>query len=281
MSALTQAYRLRHKVLGYPVDLIDEITALSIIEQAWSSKRCLQIVTLNAEMVIASQNDQALDRIVRHAHLIIPDGAGVVWALRLAGHDVKRLPGIELAEAALAQAAKLGKKVALIGGKPELMEKLKTSLVETYPNLNIVAAKDGYFSAGEEPAIVDDLAFAEPDLLLIALGVPKQEYFIDRWHSAFPSAVMVGVGGSFDVWTGSVRRAPLFFRSAHLEWLYRLISQPWRYKRMGSALPSFALQVFLDRFNKEVRKSSAHGEKRSSSRIGKGHDKSKERSKDR
>jgi N-acetylglucosaminyldiphosphoundecaprenol N-acetyl-beta-D-mannosaminyltransferase len=280
MSALTATYRSRQKVLGYPVDLIDENSALTVIEEAWNHSKSLHIVTLNAEMVIASQSDQALDRIVRHAHLIVPDGSGVVWALRLAGHKCDRLPGIELAAATLKLAAKTGKKVALLGGKPEILDKLKSVLIESYPDLKIVAARNGYFGPDDEEKIVDEIAESAPDLLLVALGVPKQEYFLDKWHSSFPQTVMIGVGGSFDVWTGTVKRAPAAFRRMHLEWLYRLLKEPWRYRRMGSALPSFGLQVLGELASKKLDTKEGHGEKRSSSRIAKGHDKSKERSKD-
>ena len=106
MSALSNASRARQKVLGYPVDLVDEQQALQIIDEAWRTAKALHVVTLNAEMVIASQQDQLLDRIIRHAHLIIPDGSGVVWALRLAGNTVNRLPGIELAAVAGASFAR-------------------------------------------------------------------------------------------------------------------------------------------------------------------------------
>src|SRR5579859_6551806 len=120
MSALSQAYRSRQKVLGYPVDLVDEASAVEIVETAWQTEKPLQVVTLNAEMVVAAQQDQRLDRIIRHAHLIVPDGAGVVWAVRLTGHHVQRLPGIELAQALLRSAAANGISVALIGGRQEV-----------------------------------------------------------------------------------------------------------------------------------------------------------------
>jgi N-acetylglucosaminyldiphosphoundecaprenol N-acetyl-beta-D-mannosaminyltransferase len=281
MSALTDTYRSRQKVLGFPVDLIDQSGALSVMEAAWNNKKSLHVVTLNAEMVIASQSDQELDRIVRHAHLIVPDGAGVVWALRLAGHQCDRLPGIELAEAALELAARNGKRVSLLGGKPEVMERLKAVLLERNPQLNLVAGNNGYFGPDDEESIVAELAASAPDLLLVALGVPKQEYFLDKWQTNFPQTVMIGVGGSFDVWTGSVKRAPAAFRRMHLEWLYRLLKEPWRYKRMGASLPSFALQVLGELAAKKLDKKDGHGGKRGSSRITRpGHDKSKERSKD-
>lgn len=280
MSALSQVTRSRQKVLGYPVDIVDEQLATQVIEESWQAQKPLHVVTLNAEMVIAAQQDQNLDRIVRHAHLIIPDGSGVMWALRLAGHHAVRLPGIELAAKTLSMAAQTGKRVALIGGKPEVLESLLRILPATYPGLNIVASHHGYFTTDDEDEIVDAITTDSPELVLIALGVPKQEYFIDRWQTQFPNAVLIGVGGSFDVWAGVVQRAPLSFRRLHLEWLYRLIKEPWRYKRMGSALPTFALQVMHDVAQTRLSKSSPHVEKRAHSRLGKKHDKKKERSKD-
>jgi N-acetylglucosaminyldiphosphoundecaprenol N-acetyl-beta-D-mannosaminyltransferase len=281
MSALTTASRTRQKVLGYPVDLVDEQLALQIIDESWRLSKGLHVATVNAEMIIAAQQDQLLDRIVRHAHLIIPDGSGVVWALRLAGHKVDRLPGIELAGATLKRAAAAGRTVALLGGKPEVLDKLIVSLPESYPGLKIVASHHGYFTGSEEEEIVDKLAQAAPELILVALGVPKQEYFIDKWQDHFSKSVLIGVGGSFDVWVGNVKRAPAGFRKMHLEWLYRLMAEPWRYKRMGAALPQFALQVLNDLAQKKLTTKAQHGEKRAQTRSNKKHDKKKiERSKD-
>jgi N-acetylglucosaminyldiphosphoundecaprenol N-acetyl-beta-D-mannosaminyltransferase len=282
MSTLTTTYRSRQKVLGYPIDLIDEAGALGVIEEAWKNQKSLHVVTLNAEMVVAAQKDRELDRIIRHAHLIVPDGAGVVWALKLAGHQVSRLPGIELAAASLALCARLNCKVALIGGKPEILEPLQKALRDNYPGINIVAAHNGYWSADQETEMVDELSHCEPDLLLVALGVPRQEYFLDRWHQAFPHTVMVGVGGSFDVWTGTVKRAPALFRSLNLEWLYRLLKEPWRFQRMGQALPSFAIQALSEVARKKITEKDNHSGARSPGRSNnnKHAKKKKERSKD-
>jgi len=250
MSTLSATNRSRQKVLGYPVDIVDEPLALEIVETAWRQGKGLQIVTLNAEMVVAAQQDRELDRIIRHAHLIIPDGSGVVWALRLSGQAIERLAGIDLASAALHRAAIAGRPVALIGGRPDVLATLEKVLPKVHPGLKIVASHHGYFTAAEEEAVVDELAGCQPELVLVALGVPKQEYFIDQWRSAFPKAVMIGVGGSFDIWTGLSRRAPRFMQRLHLEWLYRLISEPWRWRRIGSALPRFGLQVLRDLMRK-------------------------------
>lgn len=243
MSTLLATYRSRHKVLGYPVDVVNEDSAISVVQAAWQGERGMHIVTLNAEMVVQAQKNAELDRIIRHAHLIIPDGSGVVWALKLAGQQSSRLPGIQLARKTLEVACREGRRIALIGGKPEVMVQLKAKLQEDFPGIKIVGAQDGYFTRDQEPEIVDELLPQEPELILVALGVPKQEYFIDKWQHSFPRAVMIGVGGSFDVWTGTVKRAPEIFQKCHLEWFYRLLSEPWRAKRMMSSLPSFALQV--------------------------------------
>lgn len=246
MSTLSITNKARQQVLGYPVDVVNLDLALQCIEGDWQRKKSIHVVTINAEMVVAAQQDAELDRIIRHAHLIVPDGAGVVWAIRLNGGVVERLPGIELAYAVLEKACALEKRVALLGGRPEVLEQLKTKFDRELPGLNIVAAYDGYFTRDEEEEIVAKITEQQPDLLLVALGVPKQEYFIDRWAPAFSQTVCIGVGGSFDVWAGNVKRAPLLMRQLHLEWLYRLVKEPWRWRRMMSALPKFLFQVLQD-----------------------------------
>ncbi len=281
MSALSTTYKSRQKVLGYPVDLVTEKSALEVVAEAWKTGKSLHIVTLNAEMVIAAQKDQLLDRIIRHAHLIVPDGSGVVFALKLAGVQLQRLPGIELAFATLELAAKEKKRVGLVGGKPEIIARLTETLKQIHPGINIVSARDGYWKTPEEEeTVVYEVAEQKPDLLLVAMGVPRQEYFIDHWREQFPNTVLIGVGGSFDVWTGTVKRAPTLFRKFHLEWFYRLLKEPWRYKRMGSALPNFAIQVLTEAAKTKLDGETAHGERRSRKRSNHGHDKSRERSKE-
>jgi N-acetylglucosaminyldiphosphoundecaprenol N-acetyl-beta-D-mannosaminyltransferase len=247
MSTLSITNRARQKVLGYPVDMVDEALALEVIESAWRDRKGLHIVTLNAEMVVAAQQDPELDRIIRHAHLIIPDGAGIVWAMRLQGIEVDRLPGIDLAAAALHRAAISGRGVALVGGDKGVLSRLEKFLPVQYPGLKIVYAQHGYFLPAEEERIAEAISLRKPELILVALGMQKQEYFIDRWQRAvLPAAVMIGVGGSFDVWGGVSKRAPQNMQKLHLEWLYRLIAEPWRWRRICSALPAFGFQVILD-----------------------------------
>ncbi|MBZ0189805.1 MAG: WecB/TagA/CpsF family glycosyltransferase, partial [Candidatus Obscuribacterales bacterium] len=148
----------RQKVLGYPVDVLDEGEAASTIESALTGRKGLHVVTLNSEMVILAQKDQDLDRVIRRAHLIVPDGAGAVFALRLDGHKSVRVPGIELAWKALSLAEKHALPVALIGGRQEVLDKLVPALKETYPQIDLVACQHGYFDSEDEQALVEEIA---------------------------------------------------------------------------------------------------------------------------
>lgn len=239
----------RCSVLGYPVDVESQSSALSLIQEAWQSGQPLHVVTLNAEMVMQSRRDTRLAQIIKAAGLIVPDGAGVLFAIRFKSDKyakAQRLPGIELADATLAAAAAEKLPVALLGGRPEVMQKLLTVLPERHPGLVIQSHQDGFFKSEEEAAIVQSIADKGPKLVLVALGVPKQEFFIAKYKDKFPHAVMIGVGGSFDVWTGFVERAPQKYQDLHLEWFYRLKKEPWRFRRMASTLPPFAFHAALE-----------------------------------
>lgn len=238
-------------VLSYSVNMADQDKVLSIIEGAWLSNTSLHIVTLNAEMIIAAQRDERLDKIIRRADLSIADGAGVVLALKLFGYNIKRLPGIELAQAALGRAAAKNIPVALIGGQREALAVLCRTLPEKYTGLKLVACHDGYFQGAEEQSILENIKESEARLVLVAMGVPRQEYFIELARQSASQAVFIGVGGSFDVWSGQKMRAPAIFQRYHLEWLYRLLSEPWRFKRMSMALPEFAWQVVVEFLKKK------------------------------
>lgn len=241
--------RNRCTVLGYPVDVENQSSALALIDKVWQAGEPLHVVTLNAEMVMQSRRDPDLAAIIKNAGLIVPDGAGVLFAIRLKDSKhaaATRLPGIELADATLHLAAQRKLPVALIGGRPQVMEKLLGVLAEAHPGLQIQSHQDGFFKSETEAEMVASIAEKEPRLVLVALGVPKQEFFIARYKEKFPKAVMIGVGGSFDVWTGFVERAPKSYQDLHLEWLYRLKKEPWRFRRMASTLPPFAFHALLE-----------------------------------
>lgn len=237
-------------VLGCPIDLVSSNEALSLIKKAWQERKGLHIITLNAEMLIAAQEDRRLNRTINNADITIADGAGVVLALKLKDHHITRLPGIELAQLSLQQASLNNIPVALIGGSAEVLADLGSVLPANHPGLKLVFQHNGYFTSAEEQSIITSLGNSNARLVLVAMGVPKQEYFIEEARKILPHAVFIGVGGSFDIWTGRKTRAPELWQDLHLEWLYRLCNEPWRYKRMASALPKFVYLIIADYLKK-------------------------------
>ena len=228
----------RCRVLGVGVDACRDVMASAIGLHARGGG---QIVTLNAEMTMSAIADASLGEAIANAELVIPDGAGVVWALSRQGVRVRRSPGIELAHALLRYAERHGWKVALIGAAPEVMERLQQRLAMEMPGLPLVFSAHGYQPPDAWPALETRLKAEAPDLVLLALGVPRQETWARRVRQGQPGLWM-GVGGSFDVWAGAKKRAPRWMSRFQVEWLYRLVQEPSRWRRMLS-LPTFVWEV--------------------------------------
>lgn len=237
------------QILGYPVDLLSLSQAMERAECLAAQGDGCQVVTLNPEMIMQGEANPELGRVLRTAGLSLPDGAGLVWALRYRGHSVNRLPGIEFSEALLQRAANDGRPVAMIGATQDVLDLAITSLQRRYPGLNIVYAHHGFFPPSEDERVASDCASTGPWLVLVALGVPRQELWIDRYRARFQGAILVGVGGSLDVWSGKIRRAPALFRRLNLEWFYRIVTQPFgrqgRLKRTYKTLPMFIVKILL------------------------------------
>ncbi|SMC55737.1 WecB/TagA/CpsF family glycosyltransferase [Sporomusa malonica] len=232
-------------VLDVSIDTVTMSEAVAKLEQFIAEKTPHLIATANAEMVMLAQEDQELAAILNQCDLVVPDGAGVVWAARHQGYTMpERVAGYDLSQNLLAQAANKGYSVFMFGSQPEIVEKAKKIALELYPGLRIVGTREGFFTAQDEPFIVQSISAAKPDILLAALGVPKQEKWLARNLSNLNVPVCMGVGGTFDVMAGAVKRAPLWMQRISLEWLFRLILQPQRVIRM-MALPRFAFKVLL------------------------------------
>ena len=232
----------RCHVLGIGVDACADVLRAAI---GLHTRGGGQIVTLNAEMTMLARANASLGAAIADAELVIPDGAGVVWALARQGVKVRRSPGIELARALLSYAQTHGWRVALIGATPEVMDRLRDCLARELPELQVVIAEHGYQSADDWPKLEANLRAQTPDLVLLALGVPRQETWSQRVRQGQPGLWM-GVGGSFDVWAGVKQRAPQWMSRFQVEWLYRLVQEPSRWRRMLS-LPAFALAVLRGR----------------------------------
>lgn len=205
-----------------------------------------QVITINPEMIENASQNPNFAEIINSAELVIPDGIGVEIGLKILGYNVRRIAGIEFSHRMIEECAKNSQSVALVGAKPQIVEKAKENLEKEISGLYVTYAHDGYFSNDEE--IINELKIRQPRLVLCALGSPKQEEFIIKAKQVLPNALFVGVGGSFDVWSGVVERAPEIYQKLGLEWLYRTVKEPKRFKRIFPTLPLFVLKVLREKF---------------------------------
>ncbi|AFS71786.1 MULTISPECIES: WecB/TagA/CpsF family glycosyltransferase [Exiguobacterium] len=199
------------------------------------------LVTANPELVLRSLRDPAYNRILRQATFITPDGIGVTAASKRMGEPLTAtLPGIETARELLRTADTLQKRVFLLGGRPEVMKSLIKQLAIRFPDIQFVGTFHGF---GKEAEAATALKAAQADLILVALGAPKQEQWIASVYDQVDHGLFIGVGGAFDVWSGHSKRAPKLFRTLKLEWLYRISSHPRGFEKLKDLL-LFVLLVF-------------------------------------
>ena len=202
-------------------------------------------VTPNPEIVWLCRQDSDLVSALSGAALVLPDGVGVVYAAKILGRPLKqRLPGIDFAQEVLGRLAKRGGSVYLLGAKPGVGELAAKTLSENFPRLRIAGVHDGYFS--DDAPVVKAINEAAPDFLFVCLGSPKQEFWMQKNAPHLDVGLMAGLGGSLDVFAGTVKRAPKTWRKLGFEWLYRLFQEPWRLGRMLK-LPLFLGMAVIER----------------------------------
>ncbi|MDQ0285080.1 N-acetylglucosaminyldiphosphoundecaprenol N-acetyl-beta-D-mannosaminyltransferase [Desulfofundulus luciae] len=238
-------------LLGARVDAVDLAGAVERVAAFVATGRPHQVITLNPEILYRAQQEPELLALINRADLVTADGIGIVWAAKVAGTPVPgRVTGIDLMLALVSRAAREGWRIFLLGAAPGVAEEAARRLKEKHPGLVVAGTQHGYFKpapvttgTGEtgvtEWDVVEQIRAAQPDLLFVALGAPKQEKFIARHKQALGVPVAMGVGGSFDVIAGRVARAPVWMQRLHLEWLGRLLREPRRWRRM-LVLPRFA-----------------------------------------
>ncbi len=240
----------RLEILNFPVDLIKMEDAVLFIENKLINREFCHVVTINPEMIMNGRKDIEFGNILKKADLIVPDGIGVIIALKYYGiKNIPRLPGIELSSNLLKKCSEKNYKIGFLGAKTDVVDEACKNIKSKYPGVEIVFKRDGYFTQDHESVIIEEIIKAQPQILFVALGVPKQELFISRHKKILSFATMIGVGGSFDVWAEKVKRAPVFFRKFGLEWLYRTIKQPARFKRIFPVLPVFLIKVLLHKLS--------------------------------
>ena len=244
--------RKKEPVLGFDVDLFSFDDALQYVHSHLKENKGMQIVTINPEMISLGKKDNDFARVLNGADLIIPDGVGVKIALKIKGVNQENIPGIEFSKKLISLCELDGYSVGFLGAKEEVVQKAAQNLRAEFSNLNITYIRNGYFSSEEESIILQEIKAISPRVLFVALGAPKQEFLISKLKKEMPETIFIGVGGSFDVWSGMVKRAPLVWQKMGLEWLYRTIKEPARFKRIFPALPLFLVRVIMESLHEKL-----------------------------
>ena len=219
----------RITLMGCQVDNLSMEETLQVIDGFIRSGRPHQHVVVNVDKIVKAQHDAELRNIINGCDLINADGMPVVWASRWLGMPLKeRVAGVDLFEALMQRASTTGWRVYLLGARSEVVQGVKTLYERKYPGLTVAGARDGYWKPEEEAAVVETIAAARPDILFVAISSPKKEQFLGRWQAQMKVPFAMGVGGTFDVAVGKVKRAPVWMQNSGLEWFYRFLQEPRR-----------------------------------------------------
>jgi N-acetylglucosaminyldiphosphoundecaprenol N-acetyl-beta-D-mannosaminyltransferase len=233
---------MQARVLGVRVDCLDMVAAVEEIERLVEAGGHHLVATVNPEFVMSAQKDREFARVLEAADLCLPDGIGVVWAARRQGCRITEpVPGVDLIPPLAGMCARRGFHLFLLGAESGVASDLASRLRGQNPGLQ-VESHPGSVDRASDAETLKLIRAHQTQVLLVAFGAPKQELWIDRLKDQLDVSVAVGVGGSFDYLAGRVPRAPVWMRRAGLEWLHRLVRQPWRARRMA-VLPAFAVKV--------------------------------------
>lgn len=239
--------RKQTHILGVPFDVLTMEEATEAAKGLLAAEGQHYICTPNPEIVMEAQKDAELRSILENADLVVPDGIGVVWASKYSQHRLtERVAGYDLTQRLMQELADTEATFYFFGGAPGVSAAAARKMKKQYPALKIVGGHNGYFDEKEEKRIIQNIKSLSPSILLVGLGAPKQEKWIYDNLRLTGAKLAIGVGGSFDVMAGNVKRAPKLFQKLGLEWFYRLITQPTRWKRM-LRLPKFVLAVLKNK----------------------------------
>jgi N-acetylglucosaminyldiphosphoundecaprenol N-acetyl-beta-D-mannosaminyltransferase len=224
------------------IDNLNYNSILDNIKTVISKKEPSQIVTFNSLMYnISTKNTEFLNA-VKNARFVIPDSFGIQWALKyLTGRKIERTAGIDLIYRFCELSSRNNYRVFLLGSTQEVVEKAANNIKQKYPQVYIAGTHHGYFNNDKE--IIDIIKALKPDILFVGMSIPKQEIWINKNLNLLSVPVVMGVGGSFDVISGNLKRAPLWMQNLGLEWFFRFLLQPWRILRL-TGLPVFIYNIF-------------------------------------
>jgi N-acetylglucosaminyldiphosphoundecaprenol N-acetyl-beta-D-mannosaminyltransferase len=227
------------EAFGVRISPVSMSEALDKIEGFIRDRKPHHVVTSDANAILRAQEDTEYADIIRRAALITPDGFGVIWGARLLNLPIyERVTGVDMVTGICERAAANGYSIYILGAAPGIAATAAQKLMEKYPGMRVAGTQHGYFKPEEEDEVVRTIHNARPDVLFVAFGIPKQEKFIARHLHELNVPVSLGVGGSFDVYSEKLKRAPEYIQRSGMEWLYRVWQEPWRWKRM-SYVPRF------------------------------------------
>lgn len=233
-------------ILNLPVHRVDMETALTTIDSFIREGSPHHVITADSSMLVMAQEDAELRDIIQHAALITPDSTGILWAARRQGTPLpQRVSGVEIVAHLCARSAANGCRIYFLGAAPGVAEQAAERMRDRYPGTQIVGTRDGYFGPAEIPTVLDAIRDSHPDVLCVAMGIPKQEKWIAAHRAALGVPVLIGVGGTLDVLSGRTRRAPRWMQRLSLEWLWRVLANPRKINKV----------LLLPRFVRLVRRS--------------------------
>ncbi|MCX7800505.1 MAG: WecB/TagA/CpsF family glycosyltransferase [Fimbriimonadales bacterium] len=242
-TAVASGARDRVHILGLPVDRVDVDTAMARIAEFIRGSEPRVVVTADAAGLVLAQQDPEFAQIVRGADLVTPDSVGVLWAARRLGKPIRqRVSGVDLVDLVCAKSSELGWRVFLLGAAPGVAEMAAERLRLRHPGCNIVGTRHGFFPPESDDVVAREIAEHRPDVLFVAMGMPRQEKFIWSTRELIGAKVAMGVGGSLDVHSGRVRRAPRWVQRIGLEWLWRSLLNPRKIAKAKN-LPLFLWRV--------------------------------------
>lgn len=234
-------------ILNVPFDVVTMKEAVQKTMEFLNDGGQHIICTPNPEIVMEAQEDEELMEILKAADMVVADGIGIVWASKYSTVRLReRVSGFDLTQSLFKEIKGKGYGVYLFGGAPGVASAAAKRMTKLYEGLSIVGTRNGYFNSKDEKKIIEDIKKAKPSVLLVGLGSPKQEKWIYDNMRFTGASVCIGVGGSFDVMSGSIKRAPVFFRKLGIEWFYRLITQPKRIFRMLK-IPKFVFTILSNK----------------------------------
>ena len=220
------------RLLGVSIDPFTATQAVKQCTDAIDQGKYMSIGVVNAAKIVTMRRDKQLREAVGDCRMVLADGQSVVWASRMLRVPLpERVAGIDLFELLLAEAARRGSRVYFLGARPDVLKQMLTEVGRRFPGLIVAGARDGYFGAEEKAEVAAEIRRCGAELLFLGISSPKKELFLSQWGEATGARVVHGVGGSFDVLAGVVRRAPMWYQKHGLEWLYRTLQEPLRLGR--------------------------------------------------